>query len=118
MLRAYRDSFVPSPELAEPATIIVVRCVCAGTEAEARSIEANLVVPPVPSNQTILGSAEQCAERIAETARDFSTHEVMIVDFIQKDQDARLEMYRLLGQELDLSLLTKDDALAGSSHWR
>jgi hypothetical protein len=36
---------------------------------------------------------------------DFSTTEVMIVDFIQKDQDARLEMYRLLGKEFGLPLV-------------
>jgi hypothetical protein len=27
----------------------------------------------------------------------------MIIDFVQKDQDARLEMYRLLGKEFGLS---------------
>jgi luciferase family oxidoreductase group 1 len=102
VLRAYRDSFVPSAELAAPATIIVVRCVCAGTEAEARSVEAHLVVPPVPQNQTILGSSRQCADRIAEIAEAFSTDEVMVIDFVQRDQDARLEMYRLLSQEFKL----------------
>jgi luciferase family oxidoreductase group 1 len=102
VLRRYRDSFVPSAELAEPASIIVVRCVCARTEAEAKSADSQLVVPPVPQDQTILGSSRQCADRIAEIAKQFSTDEVMIIDFIQKDQDVRLEMYRLLSEEFSL----------------
>lgn len=98
----YRDSFIPSPEFAEPAVIVVVRCICAATEPEARAIAADLVPPPVPSNETVLGGPKQCADRITEIATIFSTSEVMIIDFIQRHQDVRLEMYRLLGRELGL----------------
>lgn len=102
VVRHYRESFTPSSEFPEPATIVVVRCVCAATEAEAKSVEADLVVPSVPSNQTVLGSPGQCADGISAIARKYSAAEIMIIDFIQKDQEARLEMYRLLGQEFGL----------------
>src|SRR5262249_33131358 len=111
VVRAYRDAFVASPEFAEPASILVLRCVCARTEPEARSVEDNLVVPPVPANRAIVGSAEQCTARIADIAAAFSTGEVMIVDFVQKDQDARLEMYRLLAHEFGLAPRAEEDAL-------
>lgn len=101
--RHYRESFIPSPEFPEPAVIVVLRCVCAASEPEARAVETGWVVPPVPSNETVLGSPGQCADRMAEIARDFSATEVMIVDFIQRDQDLRLEMYRLLGREFGLT---------------
>jgi luciferase family oxidoreductase group 1 len=103
ILRHYRDSFVPSPEFPEPATIVVVRCICAATAAEARAIETDLVGPPVPSNETILGSPGECAGRILGIANQLCTEEIMVIDFIQRDQDARLEMYRLLSQEFGLS---------------
>jgi luciferase family oxidoreductase group 1 len=100
--RAYRDGFIPSPELAEPAALVVVRCVCAGTEAEAIDLETRCGPPPVPGNPTLLGSARQCADRIAGIAADFATDEVMILDTLGEDQDARLEMYRRLSEEFDL----------------
>jgi luciferase family oxidoreductase group 1 len=102
VMRAYRESFVPSAEFTAPASMLVLQCVCAGSEAEARSIGIHLVAPPGPTSETILGSAAYCCDRLAEIARAFVTDEVMIVDFIQKDQGARIEMYRLLAQELGL----------------
>lgn len=103
VMRHYRDSFIPSPEFSEPASIVVVRCICAASEEEARSVETDLVSPPVPPSEAVLGSPGRCAERIAEIARDFSTSEMMIIDFIQRDQDVRHEMYRLLAQAFGLS---------------
>lgn len=101
VMRHYLDSFIPSPEFPEPATIVVVRCICAATEAEARSLEAGFIGAPL-LNETVLGTPGRCADRIAEIARELSTTEIMLIDFIEKSWDARLEMYRLLGQELGL----------------
>ena len=57
-----------------------------------------------PQRETILGSPGHCAARIADIASAFETNEVMIVDFIQKDQEVRLEMYRLLAHEMGLPM--------------
>lgn len=102
LIRLYRDSFVASPEFPEPAPLVAVRCVCAASEAEAKALEDEQVVPPNPVQGTILGSPESCADRLKKIAADFSTTEVMIIDFIRNDQDARREMYRLLGEVLGL----------------
>lgn len=101
VIKHYKDSFIPSPELAEPAIIVVVRCTCAGTEEEAKRLEARMLESTF-SNETVVGSPSQCASRIVAVAEEFSTSEVMIIDFIQTDWDARLEMYRLLSRELGL----------------
>jgi luciferase family oxidoreductase group 1 len=108
VVREYRASFQPSPEFPEPAALIVAGCVCAATEPEARSLEGRLVFPPTGSTRTnqtgrIFGSPAQCAEALRTLAADFSVREVMIFDAIQEDQDARIEMYRLLAEELGLA---------------
>ena len=101
VMRHYRDSFVPSPEFPEPASLLVAPCLCAATELEAKSVEAMLGLPASSTKEIIVGSAGYCADRFVEIAGEFSTTEVMIIDF-QQGQDARLEMYRLLGTELGL----------------
>jgi RNA-binding protein YhbY len=50
-----------------------------------------------------LGSPGQCAGLIADVAADFEANEVMIIDFIQKNQEVRQEMYRLLAREMGLA---------------
>lgn len=101
VMRLYRESFMPSPEFPEPASLVVVPCLCAATEREAKSIEAELGLPASSTQKIIAGSAEYCADRFIEIAGEFATTEVMITDF-QQGQDARLEMYRLLGKEFGL----------------
>jgi alkanesulfonate monooxygenase SsuD/methylene tetrahydromethanopterin reductase-like flavin-dependent oxidoreductase (luciferase family) len=101
VVRRYRDRFIPSPELAEPATIVVVRCLCAGTDAEAKRL-ADALIDPLPPDD-MLGSPARCASRIAAAAGEFSTSEIMIIDLLHQHWEARLEMYRLLGQELGLA---------------
>jgi luciferase family oxidoreductase group 1 len=103
LTRLYRTHFVPSLEFPEPTALVVVRCICAASEAKAKALEADLVAPEAPANETILGSPWYCTDRIVQIAGDFSADEVMIIDFLQKDQDVRLEMYRLLGKELGLT---------------
>ena len=109
VMRCYRDSFVPSPEFPEPATIVVVRCICAATEKDARSLEAEFIGAPL-LNETVLGTPGRCADRLAEIAAELSATEIMVIDFVEKSWDARLEMYGLLGQELGLPVLRPEQS--------
>jgi alkanesulfonate monooxygenase SsuD/methylene tetrahydromethanopterin reductase-like flavin-dependent oxidoreductase (luciferase family) len=92
----YRRCFVPSPEFPEPDVIVVARVVSAATDAEAEEL-ATLVEPSRPSfAPTIVGKAEDCVENLRGIAKSLGADEIMLIDFLLRRQEARLEMYRLI----------------------
>jgi luciferase family oxidoreductase group 1 len=103
-VQEYKSRFQPSPEHAEPAVIVVVSCVCAATEAEARLYEKKRAeTAPLSKAPSIVGSPEQCAEAFDQLCRRLQVDEIMVLDLLGSPFfDARLEMYRLLAQEVGL----------------
>jgi luciferase family oxidoreductase group 1 len=94
-IEEYRRRFQPSPELPEPAVIVVVSCLCAAAEAEARG---DVVKAP-----NLAGSPEQCAEAFDSICRRLRVDEIMILDLLGSHAlDARLEMYALLAAQCGL----------------
>jgi luciferase family oxidoreductase group 1 len=94
IVEAYRRSFVPSPELAEPEAIVVVSMVCAATRAEAQSRlqEKGLI------DVTVVGSPVDCAEGLVATAAGCRVGEVMIVDLLPGHGAELGETYRSLAR--------------------
>jgi luciferase family oxidoreductase group 1 len=114
LIGEYRRRFQPSPEFPEPEVIVVVSCVCAPTEAEARQLQEAYVGrlaeyspelrEKVFRTPMIVGSPERCGETFAEIGERFGVQEIMIVDLLGNQNYAeRLEMYRLLAHECGLS---------------
>ncbi len=100
ILREYHRHFVPSAEFPEPATIVVVQCTCGETEVDAREIAQNLILFPGGIDRGIFGDADACAERLGALATRYGTKEVMLIDFVQKDQSVRREMYSRIADVL------------------
>lgn len=100
ILGEYRRHFVPSAEFPEPATIVVVQCTCGETDAEAHEIAQNLILFPGAEDRAICGGTAACAERLGALAARCGTREVMLLDFVQKDQSVRREMYSRIASAL------------------
>jgi alkanesulfonate monooxygenase SsuD/methylene tetrahydromethanopterin reductase-like flavin-dependent oxidoreductase (luciferase family) len=90
IVREYRRQFVPSPEFAEPETIVVASMVCAPTRAEAlaRQQESGFV------RVTVTGSPGDCAAGLAATAEHCGVDEVMILDLLPGHGAELSEKYR------------------------
>lgn len=100
----YRRLFQPSPEHPEPAVIVVVSCLCAATEAEARRYERERAETPALLAPNLVCSPEQCAEAFDSIGRRLQVDEVMILDLLGSHHfDARLAMYALLARQCGLS---------------
>lgn len=97
ILREYQGSFQPSPEFPEPAALVVVSLVWAETTAQARK-EAELF-----AKVGMVGTAAECAERIAETADRFGVGEVMVLDLFQGMREPAVESFRTLAALAGLS---------------
>ncbi len=63
-----------------------------------------LAEPSPPSSfPTLVGAAGSCADQLDALARELGAQEMMLLDFLQRDQDARLAMYRALAGAACLS---------------
>ncbi|MDP9120116.1 MAG: LLM class flavin-dependent oxidoreductase [Acidobacteriota bacterium] len=98
----YRRQFSPSPEFPEPFVIVVIRCICAATGAEAQELAAIAAPSPASLLPTVVGAAPDCLEELTALARGLGAQEVMLIDFLQSRQEARLEMYNLIAQAASL----------------
>ncbi len=125
----YRQQFRPSRWLNEPYLMVATWTICAATEAEAhdqalpaRMLGAHLSrgeMIPVPSvetarqwlegrvlpprnSRTILGTPSQVRKQLDEVAAFYGAQEMMLVN-IMHDRAARMESYRLIGQEFGLA---------------
>jgi len=92
----YRRCFVPSPELAAPAAIVVAGLVCAPTRGEALALQQQ---SSGLDKATVLGSPAECAAGLAATADRCGVDEVMILDLLPSHDDGLLsERYRQLAE--------------------
>jgi alkanesulfonate monooxygenase SsuD/methylene tetrahydromethanopterin reductase-like flavin-dependent oxidoreductase (luciferase family) len=73
VLDAYRRAFVPSPEFAEPAVIVVVSIASGPAIGEAPAYGENVGKP------VIQGPIAECAAKLPEIARRFAVDEIMIL---------------------------------------
>jgi luciferase family oxidoreductase group 1 len=102
-IEEYRRRFQPSPEHPVPAVIVVVSCLCAPTEAEARGYERERAGAPDLLAPNVVGSPERCAEAFDRIGRRLQAAEIMILDLLGSHHfDARLEMYGLLARQCGL----------------
>jgi luciferase family oxidoreductase group 1 len=98
----YRAQFAPSAEFPEPVVIVVARFICGATGFEAQELAA-LASPSHPSlAPTIVGVAGDCVEQFCAIGRDLGAEEIMLLDFLQQRQDARLDMYGRIAEAAGL----------------
>ena len=98
ILEEYRERFRPSQELAEPKWAVAFAGVCAETEAEARRLAAEKLPIIRPS---VVGTPEQCREKIEEIRERYGTADLMILDMAHTFEE-RARSLRLLAEVLEL----------------
>ncbi|MDQ1909971.1 LLM class flavin-dependent oxidoreductase [Paenibacillus sp. GD4] len=108
VLRAYRESFVPSPLSPKPKTMITIGVVCAATDEEARrlalsggsmfreEVQAGQSMP-YSERKLLVGTASSVQARLQELSDLYGVDEFMLVSMIP-DYAERLRSYELLAQ--------------------
>lgn len=114
VLEQYRERFQPSPELAAPKCAIAFAGVCAETEQEARRLAAQRL--PI-INPSVVGTPEQCREKIEEMRERYGTDEFVVLDLGHTFEE-RVRSHRLLAEVLELEApgLRAPGPNAGSVH--
>jgi luciferase family oxidoreductase group 1 len=103
----YYRGFVASPEFEEPSLIVVVSMICAVSDRSARlfqnrSLQESSKAPL--AKPTIMGSAENCAERLGAVARSCTVDEIMILDLLPAElKQERQSMYQELARQMNLT---------------
>jgi luciferase family oxidoreductase group 1 len=100
-LDEYRARFQPSPELESPRWAVAVAGACAEREEEAQQHAQNRLQFVTP---TLVGTPEQCRERLEEMRRLYETDEIVFLDLCRAFDD-RVRSYRLLAEAAGLSAL-------------
>ena len=100
LLDDYRARFQPSPELASPKWAVAVAGACAEREEEAQQHAQNRLPFVTP---TLVGTPEQCRERLEEMRRLYETDEIVFLDLCRAFDD-RVRSYRLLAKAAGLSM--------------
>lgn len=98
LLDEYRTRFQPSPELAAPKWAVAVAGVCAEREEEAQQDARNRLQFVTP---TLVGTPEQCRERLEEMRHRYQTDEIVFLDLCRAFDD-RVRSYRLLAEAVGL----------------
>src|SRR4051794_1823246 len=99
VLDEYRSSFKPSPELEQPAILVVASGLCAATEEEVEALRKRLVQMYAPAEAPppyFAGTPERSLEILEGISRSLEADELMILDLIPGSLDHRLEMLELL----------------------
>lgn len=97
VLKAYREQFKPGKLSQNAETIVAVSVICAGSDAEARSL---LNSSPLPvSKNCLVGSPDKIHEELTEMQRLLGNREFLVLCPIS-DYDTRLESYRMLAERL------------------
>jgi luciferase family oxidoreductase group 1 len=73
----YRDAFVPRPELPAPVTALAVSVLCAESAAEVRVYD-DVYQRLFGYEQTVVGTAAQCAEQLAALQRATGADELVL----------------------------------------
>jgi luciferase family oxidoreductase group 1 len=108
IVNEYRRNFTASPEFPEPAIIVVVSGACLTREEVGshalRSANLNTGSRELQreARHTLTGSPQQCVETLLYIGEKFNTNEVMILDLLGNQLEARIEMYRSIGQQFGL----------------
>jgi luciferase family oxidoreductase group 1 len=102
LIRAYRDEFKPSPELAAPSANIACSVICADSE-EAALAQRDLYEQHTMGSMLVnaCGTPEQCREQLLAIADKYQVEELVIMSFWH-NLDRREASYRLLAGAMGL----------------
>ncbi len=98
--RIYQEEFRPSARQPRPELVVAVSGLCAETEEEARALALEDIGNTSPE-LSVIGSPEQCREKLEVIAQRYRTDELVFLD-LAPDDAARLRSYRLLSEALGL----------------
>ena len=107
-LAEYAASFSPSPEFPRPAAMVVVSGVCGESAAAAAALAEGIRAAPGEGGPAGGGSPffgggpAECAAQLAGLAARLEVEEVMVLDLIAGQWEARVRMYELLAGALGL----------------
>jgi alkanesulfonate monooxygenase SsuD/methylene tetrahydromethanopterin reductase-like flavin-dependent oxidoreductase (luciferase family) len=98
-LAHYRQSFLPSTELAYPMAAIAIAGTCADTASDASAVRDEFKHRNyLPS---VIGTPEQCRGRIETLCADYGVSEVILLE-IAPDRERRQRSVELLAEVFDL----------------
>ncbi|RUT29915.1 MsnO8 family LLM class oxidoreductase [Paenibacillus zeisoli] len=97
VLKAYREHFKPGKLSQSAETIVAVSVICAGSEAEARSLITSSAASM--SKNCLVGSPDMIHEELSKLQSILGNREFLILSPIS-DYDTRLDSYRLLAEQL------------------
>ncbi len=100
LMARYLEEFRPRPEQPRPQAVLAVSGLCAETEQEAHRLEG-LVGEGFRSRFQVVGSPEQCRERLLALAERYRTDEIIFLDRAP-DAESRLRCHRLLAEVMGL----------------
>ncbi|QDH22315.1 LLM class flavin-dependent oxidoreductase [Saccharibacillus brassicae] len=114
IVRAYRDTFVPSPERANPHVIVAVNAICAESDGAALTLadqfRSRFPESPVGRSELkgnddrmalIVGDPQRVRERLLELRDLYQADEIMIV-CPGIEYEARMESFRLIAEAAEL----------------
>jgi luciferase family oxidoreductase group 1 len=100
LMARYLEEFRSRPEQPRPQAVVAVSGLCAETEQEAVRL-AKVFGDGFRSSHSVVGSPEQCRERLLALAERYRTNELIFLD-LAPDAESRLRCYRLLAEAMGL----------------